>query len=151
MTGPPAKAAQRPTSKSDAPSCTSSSLCHLRDAAGPGASPHGHTFSGSGLAPWTSRLDRIYYPLDTWWAKKPTVIPTLWSDHKLVWAECGIKNPRVQIAKAAPRLPDTDSLAKSAEFWDPVLEKYNTLANGVVTLEAWTTFKKDILTLGLKA
>jgi len=127
------------------------SLCHLRDAAGPGASPHGHTFSGSGPAPWTSRLDRIYYPLDTWWARKPTIIPTLWSDHKLVWAECGIRNPRVQIAKAAPRLPDTDSLAKSTDFWGPVLQKYNTLANSAVTLEAWTAFKTDVLTLGLKA
>jgi len=127
------------------------SLCHLQDAAGPNAGPQGHTFSGTGLAPWTSRLDRIYYPLDSWWASKPTVISTLWSDHKLVWAECGITAPRVQIAKAAPRLPDTNELAKNQDFWGPVLEKYNTLASGAVTLEAWMAFKKDVLTLGLKA
>jgi len=127
------------------------SLCHLQDAAGPHTCPQGHTFSGTGLAPWTSRLDRIYYPLDSWWANKPTVIPMLWSDHKLVWAKCGITAPQVQIAKAAPRLPNTNELAKCKDFWGPVLEKYANLANSAVTLEAWTAFKKDVLTLGLEA
>ena len=127
------------------------SLCHLQDTAGPGACPQGHTFSGTGPAPWTSCLDRVYHPQDSWWANKPTVIPTLWSNHKLVWAECGITAPQVQIAKAAPCLPDTNKLVKSKSFWDPVLKKYNKLANGTVTLEAWTAFKKDVLTLGLKA
>ena len=127
------------------------SLCHLQDAAGPNACPQGHTFSRTSLAPWTSRLNQIYHPLDSWWANKPTVIPTLWSDHKLVWAECGITAPWVQIAKAAPCLPDTNELTKSKDFWGPVLEKYADLANGTVTLETWMAFKKDVLTLGLKA
>ena len=56
----------------------------------------------------------------------------------------------MQIAKAAPCLPDANKLAKSKSFWGPVLEKYSALAEGAVTLEAWTAFKKDVLTLGLK-
>ena len=127
------------------------SLCHLRDAARPNACPQGHTFSSSGLAPWMSHLNRIYYPADSWWANEPAAIPTLWSDHKFVWAKCGITAPCVQITKAAPCLPDTNELAKSKDFWGPVLKKYNTLASGAVTLEAWKAFKKDVLTLGLKA
>jgi len=69
----------------------------------------------------------------------------------VVWAECGITAPQVQIAKAAPRLPNTSKLAKSKDFWAPILEKYSKLANGTVTLETWTAFKKDVLTLGMKA
>ena len=33
------------------------SLCHLQDAARLKAHPQGHTFSGTGLTPWTSRID----------------------------------------------------------------------------------------------
>ena len=127
-------------------------LCHLQDAAGQGACPQGHTFSGTRLTSWTSRIDWIYHPQDSWWANRPTVIPTLWSDHKLIWAECGITAPQVQIAKAAPCLPNMDELAKNKkDFWGPVLEKYSMLANGTVTLETWTAFKKAVLTLGMKA
>ena len=126
------------------------SLCHLQDAAGRKALLHGHTFTGTGPTTWMSRIDQIYHPQDSWWAKKPTAIPTLWSDHKLVWAECGITAPHVQIAKVAPHLPSTDALLRNKDFWGPALERYSTLANNTVTLEVWTTFKKDILTLGLK-
>ena len=126
------------------------SLCHLQDAAGHKAYLQGLTFTGTGRTTWSSHLDQVYHPQGTWWAKKPTTIPTLWSDHKLVWAECSIRSPRVQIAKAAPHLPNTDKLTKSKSFWGPALQRYSALTDNKVTLETWTTFKKDILTLGLE-
>ena len=124
-------------------------LCHLQDVAGCKAYPQGFTFSSNtGRASWSSRLDCIYYPLGTWFADKPVSIPTLWSDHKLVWVMCGILSPWVQIAKAAPCLPDIDSLTCSKMFWGPVLQKYKKLTSKKPTLESWTEFKKDTLVFG---
>ena len=124
-------------------------LCHLQDATGHRAHPHGFTFSGkSGRATWSSHIDCVYHPSNMWYSKKLIVIPTLWSDHKLVWAECGVMSPRVQIAKAAPQLPDINSLTKSKSFWGPALHRYWALTENKVTLESCSKFKKDILALG---
>jgi len=124
-------------------------LCHLQDMASPSAYPQGFTFSGNtGRKTWSSHLDSIYYLMDSWFTDRPSTVPTLWSDHKLVWAKCGIISPRVQITVAAPCLPNIDSLTHSKKFWGLALAKYKDLTSQKVTLESWSLFKKDILSLG---
>ena len=125
------------------------SLCRAVDAAGPDAFPRGFTWScASPPRIVHSRLDRIYVPSQSWSSGLPVAIPTNWSDHKLVWADCSVLSPRVEIAVAAPRLPDIDSLSKDGQFWSSVLRGYNVLVSSPVTLETWSAFKDLVLEEG---
>lgn len=126
------------------------SLCHLVDAAGNDAFPRGFTYHSLGNKLYSSRIDRIYFPSGYWNSGDPVAIPTLWSDHKLVWADCKILDPRVQIAIAAPRLPNVEVLDKSETFWSAALKSYSMLTSAHVTLESWSLFKKTILKSGVE-
>ena len=126
-------------------------VCRAQDAAGPNAFPRGFTWSQARRDFIIhSRLDRIYIPTDTWSANLPTSIPTNWSDHKLVWADCTVLAPRVKIAQSAPRLPNLRCFKNSPQFWKPVMEYYNDLVNEPITLERWTDFKTRVLLLGTR-
>jgi len=95
---------------------------------------------------WTDHLDIPPGP----GIPPPGILVGQKTNHKVVWAKCGIKSCQVQIAKAAPCLPNTDKLTRSKDFWGLALQRYSTLTSGAITLETWTEFKKDILTLGMK-
>ena len=132
-------------------------VCRAQDAAGPNAFPRGFTWSqarrGSVDLPSFlihSRLDRIYIPTDTWSAGLPVSIPTNWSDHKLVWADCTVLTPQVEIAQSAPRLPNLRCFKNSPQFWKTVMEYYNDLVSKPITLERWTDFKTRVLLLGTR-
>ena len=126
------------------------SLCQAVDAAGPNAFPRGFTWSCANRGRFIhSRLDRIYIPSQSWSSRLPVSIPTNWSDHKLVWADCSILAPRVELAVPAPRLPDIESLSKDSRFWSAVLAGYNALVSSTITLESWTTFKSLVLSEGI--
>ena len=124
-------------------------LCCSHDAAGLEAFPCGFTRSGSHAGRLTrARLDRIYIPADSWSADLPVAFPTLWSDHKFVYADCIVTRPQVEIAWAAPRLPPIPTLNADKYFWPEVMASYASLASGPITLERWTEFKKLVLQLG---
>ena len=121
-------------------------LCCAHDMAGLDAFPRGFTRSGT-----HARLDRIYIPTDSWTASFPVVFPTLWSDHKFIYADCIVTRPRVEIAQAAPCLPPLPMLNADRFFWPQVMSSYASLASGPVTLERWTDFKKLDLQIGTRA
>ena len=126
------------------------SLCCACDAAGLGAWPRGISFHhrASNYSAW---LDRIYFPHRTCSASRPVTVPTLWSDHSLVWAPIHITKPRVELAKPAPRLPDTATLDAHKPFWPSVLTVYEALAASDVTLPDWISFKQVVLEYSLSA
>ena len=126
------------------------SLCCAQDAAGPGAWPCGISFHHR-ASNYSARLDRIYFPHKICTAGRPVAVPTLWSDHCLVWAPIHIVNPRVELAKPAPRLPDTPTLDAHKPFWPSALAAYEALATSNVTLPDWISFKEAILRHGLSA
>ena len=98
-----------------------------------------------------SRLDRIYIPSHSWSASPPVSLPTNWSDHSLVWASCTILAPRVEIATAAPRLPNQLSLDRDPQFWNETLALWSSLCDGPITLERWSSFKQSVLKAGLSS
>ena len=126
------------------------SLCCAHDAAGPGAWSRGISFHHR-ASNYSARLDRIYFPHKTCTAGRPVTVPTLWSDHSLVWAPIHITRPRVELAKAAPRLPDVPTLDAHKQFWPSALAAYEVLVTSDVTLHDWTSFKQTILEHGLSA
>lgn len=70
------------------------SLCRMRDSVGFGPFPRGHSYRGrSHGVECSSRLDRIYCPEADWFPGDPVTLPTLWSDHSLVWVDCTLSRP----------------------------------------------------------
>ena len=135
-----------------APCWTSCPCARAVDTAGPNAFPHGFSWSCANRGHFIhSCLDRIYIPSQSWSARLPVSIPTNWSDHKLIWADCSILAPRVELAVPAPRLPDIDSLSKDSCFWSAVMAGYDILVSSPVTLESWTTFKSLVLSEGVRS
>ena len=125
-------------------------LCCAHDAASPSVFPRGMSFHHRATT-YSARLDRVYFPYKICTAGKPTTVPTLWSDHSLVWAPIHVTEPRVELAKPAPRLPDLHTLDKHKPFWTSVLSAYEELSASEVTLTSWTAFKRSILEHGLQA
>ena len=125
-------------------------LCCTRDVAGPAAFPRGISFCHRASS-FSARLDRIYAPHGICAAGKPVTVPTQWSDHSLVWAPIHITNPRVELAKPAPRLPGLLVLDGHSPFWPAVLSAYELLLTSSVSLASWSSFKADVLALGLLA
>ena len=122
-------------------------ICSASDATGPNPFPKGWSYRYSiNNSHCYSRLDCIYYPSSSWSASTPTSVPTLWSDHCIVWADCTAISPKVQMAIPASRLPDPVKLDDI--FWSDVLVAYSALASTPISLPSWTTFKKRVLSLG---
>ena len=128
-------------------------LCSMKDTAGLYPFPTGWTHrrphqTRPGLVVY-SRLDRIYCPSVSWFPDVPVALPTLWSDHSLVWADCRLLRPRVQMAVPADRLPRVSSLDDA--FWSAALASYAALVSAPITLPHWTGFKRSILALGVSS
>ena len=122
-------------------------ICSTSDAAGPDPFPKGWSYQYSiNNYHCYSRLDRIYCPSTSWSASTPTSVPTLWSDHCIVWANCTAISPKVQMAIPASRLPDPVKLDDL--FWSDVLKAYSALTDTPISLPSWTSFKKHVLSLG---
>ena len=122
-------------------------LCSLSDAAGPGPSLRGWTHKyARGPAISYARLDRIYRPMRGWSSSTPVTFLTNWSDHRFVWSDCIIDRPRVELAVPAARLPAV--LDKT--FWSETDTFYDKLCSGPVTLPAWSFFKKNVLSAGVR-
>ena len=122
-------------------------LCSLSDAAGPGPSLRGWTHKyARGPALSYARLDRIYRPMRGWSSSTPVTFQTNWSDHRFVWSDCIIDRPRVELAVPAARLPAV--LDKS--FWSEVDAFYDKLCSNPIALPAWSSFKKDVLSAGVR-
>ena len=127
------------------------SLCLMGDTAGHTGLYKGHTFSQNARGVRIfSRLDRIYFPNDGWTASSPVAIPTNHSDHLFVWADCFCRSPRVEIARPAPRLPPLPHL-EQGRFWPEVLSLWTSLSSYSITLPRWSSFKKEVLRIGLAA
>ena len=125
-------------------------LCCAQDAASVHPFPRGISFHHRASC-YSARLDRVYFPQQTCTAGKPVTVPTLWSDHCLVWAPIHITNLRVELAKPAPRLPDISTLDRHWPFWSSIIAAYDTLAASDITLQDWVSFKQTVLEHGLKA
>ena len=122
-------------------------LCSLSDAAGPGPSLRGWTHKyARGPATSYARLDRIYRPMSGWSSSAPVTFQTNWSDHRFVWSDCIINRPRVELAVPAARLPTV--LDKT--FWSEIDVFYDKLCSGPIALPAWSSFKKDVLSAGVR-
>ena len=122
-------------------------LCSLSDSAGPGPSLRGWTHKyARGPAVSYARLDRIYHPVRGWSSSVPVAFQTNWSDHRFVWSDCIINRPRVELAVPAARLPAV--LDKT--FWSEVDVLYDKLCSGPVALPTWSSFKKDVLSTGVR-
>ena len=125
-------------------------LCNMRDVAGFEPLPRGWTFRGRSHGVDTlSRIDRLYCPTDDWFPEDPVSLPTLWSDHSLVWADCTLSRPKVQLAVPADHLPPPTRLDSS--FWSSVMSAYSELVSSPVTLPRWSAFKKEVLRLGVQS
>ena len=119
----------------------------MSDAAGPDPFPRGWSYRYSkNNSHCYSRLDRVYCPSTSWSASAPTSAPTLWSDHCIVWADCTAISPKVQMAIPASRLPNPVKLDDL--FWSDVLKAYSALTDTPISLPSWTSFKKQVLSLG---
>ena len=122
-------------------------LCSLSDAAGPGPSLRGWTHKyARGPAVSYARLDRIYHPMCGWSSSAPVAFQTNWSDHRFVWSDCIINRPRVELAVPAARLP----AVLNKKFWLDVDVLYDRLCSSPVALLAWSSFKKDVLSAGMR-
>ena len=125
-------------------------LCCAQDTAGIRPFPCGISFHHR-ASDYSARLNRIYFPRQSCTAGTPVTVPTPWSDHCLVWAPIHIINPRVELARPAPRLPDMTTLDRHRPFWASVMTAYDALAASNVTLPDWISFKQTVLEQGLKA
>ena len=125
-------------------------ICSMKDVAGPEPFPSGWTraIQRAGHT-YHTRLDRVYCPDTLWFPSDPISLPTLWSDHNLVWADCTLSCPRVQMAVPADRLPPVPKL--DAQFWADTLAKYKALCQTDISLASWTAFKREILALGISS
>ena len=122
-------------------------LCSLSDAAGPGPSLRGWTHKyARGPTISYARLDRIYRPMRGWSSSAPVTFQTNWSDHRFVWSDCIITRPRVELAVPAARLPAV--LDKT--FWSETDALYDKLCSGPITLPTWSSFKKNVLSAGVR-
>ena len=122
-------------------------LCSLSDAAGPDPSIRGWTHKyARGPAVSYVRLDRIYRPMRGWSSSTPVAFQTNWSDHCFVWSDCIINRPRVELAVPAARLP----AALDKTFWSEADVLYDKLCSGPIALPAWSSFKKGILSAGVR-
>ena len=122
-------------------------VCSMSDTAGPDPFPKGWSYRYSkNNSHCYSCLDRVYCPSTSWSASAPVSIPTLWSDHCIVWADCTSISPKVQMAVPASRLPNPIKLDDF--FWSNVLKAYSSLTNALISLPSWTSFKKQVLSLG---
>ena len=122
-------------------------LCSLSDTAGPGPSLRGWTHKyARGPAVSYARLDRIYHPKRGWSSSTPVTFLTNWSDHRFVWSDCIIDRPRVELAVPAARLPTVlDKI-----FWSEIDALYDKLCSKPVTLPAWSSFKSQVLSAGVR-
>ena len=126
-------------------------ICMMKDIAGPNAFPLGWThemLNNRGIHT-RSHIDRVYCPVNDWFPNDPVSIPNLWSDHSLVWADCVLSKPRIQMAVPADRLPPVDRLDK--DFWKEALSSYSELSQSPITLLSWTAFKRSVLASGLSS
>ena len=125
-------------------------ICSMRDVAGPEPFPSGWTQATwhAGLT-YKARLDQVYCPDTLWFPTDPISLPTLWSDHNLVWVDCTLSRPRVQMAVPADRLPPIPKL--DPKFWADVLAIYKTMSQTTVNLASWTAFKRSVLALGVSS
>ena len=122
----------------------------MKDIAGPEPFPSRwtHATQHAGCT-YHTRLDHIYCLDALWFPDDPVSLPTLWSDHNLVWVDCTLSCPRVQMAVLADCLPPIPKL--DPKFWADALEKYRMLSQSHITLASWTAFKKDVLALGISS
>ena len=125
-------------------------VCSMKDIAGPEPLPGGwtHATQRAGRT-YRARLDRVYCPDALWFPGDPVSLPTLWSDHNLVWVDCTLSRPRVQMAVPADCLPPVPKL--DAQFWAGALAKYKVLTQSNVNLASWSVFKKDVLAMGVSS
>ena len=125
-------------------------ICEMQDVVGSGPSPRGFSYRGMNRgSPALSRIDRLYCPLTSWFPGPPVTIPVLWSDHSLVWSECVLSRPKVQMAVPADRLPPVHRL--DDKFWSDVLGSYSSLTSSPVSLVSWSSFKASVLSLGVSS
>ena len=123
-------------------------LCSLSDTAGPGPSLSGWTHKYTrGPATSYARLDRIYHPRRGWSSSAPVTFQTNWSDHRFVWSDCVVNRPRVEIAVPAARLP----AVLDKKFWSEVDGLYDELCSGPIALPAWSSFKTQVLSAGIRS
>ena len=124
--------------------------CAMKDTLGEDAPPGQwtHTQRG-GTSRSKSRIDRIYCPTRDWFPDEPATLPVPWSDHYLVTVTCTVSRPKVQIAVAAPRLPDINKLDNI--FWKQVTAEYAAMTSSPITLQTWTKFKKAVLAIGISS
>jgi hypothetical protein len=126
-------------------------LCHSSDSAGPQPFPQGISFHHRALQ-YSAHLDRIYIPMDSCSCDPPITIPTLWSNHSLVWSSIYITKPCVELAVAAPCLPKIDTLDSCPGFWScDVIPAYRHLVASPISLTSWVSFKRTILAAGCRA
>ena len=122
-------------------------ICSMTNSASPDPFPRGWSYKYShDNSQCYSRLDCVYCLTTSWSSSAPLSILTPWSDHCIVWADCTAISPKVQLAVPASRLPNPVKLDDI--FWSDVLKAYSTLADALVTLPSWTSFKKQVLSLG---
>ena len=123
-------------------------ICSMKDVAGPEPFPSGWTRATrcAGLT-YKARLNRVYCPDTLWFPSDPVSLPTLWSDHNLVWVDCTLSRPRVQMAVPADCLPPIPKL--DPKFWADILVRYRAMSRADVSLTSWTAFKKEVLALGI--
>ena len=122
-------------------------MCSISDTAGPGPSLRYWTHKYTrGHAVSYARLDRVYRPTRGWSSSTPVTFQTNWSDHRFVWSDCIINRPRVELAVPAARLPTV--LDKT--FWSEIDALYDKLCSGPVALPAWSSFKKNVLSAGVR-
>ena len=125
-------------------------ICSMKDVAGPEPLPGGWTRATQCAGrTYRARLDRVYCPDALWFPSDPVSLPTLWSDHNLVWVDCTLSRPRVQMAVPADRLPPI--LKLDAQFWAGALAKYRVLTQCNVDLASWSVFKRDVLAMGISS
>jgi hypothetical protein len=126
-------------------------LCRSDDEHEEGPRSKTHTYFGrNGTSSSSARLDRIYVPSHLWTKHHTNTVRTTWSDHLIVKTVCTALNPRVQIAKSAPRLSDPTMYLKNRKFWKASLNEWKTLTerHGPVKLAKWTELKQNILSIG---
>ena len=125
-------------------------ICSMKDVAGPEPFPSRWTHATQCTShTYQAHLDCVYCPNALWFPNDPVSLPTLWSDHNLVWVDCTLSQPRVQMAAPADCLPPIPKL--DPKFWADALAKYRMLSQANVSLASWTIFKKDILALGISS
>ena len=125
-------------------------ICSMKDVAGLEPFPSRWTCATQRAScTYHACLDCIYCPDTLWFPNDPVSLPTLWSDHNLVWVDCTLSCPRVQMAVPADCLPPIQKL--DAKFWADTLARYRTMSQASVNLASWTIFKKNILALGISS